>query len=727
MPIDHGNLPADADEEWTAVGGNTPKKTNAQCKQGQSTKKSSQNDPELGENQTTIIATTTPRRNESLHIIRINFKVIPTKAIKNLSVPDSISRIIASIKAADKSARLIATDEHGNEIEFHGGADITKDRGVNQDYVNQFIEQPKINKSNELTGLVILRSEAPFEDIKKNQISKRELNEEPRIFLTANYLNVVTPTAVGFFINTIPRPDKPEVFSKRLERFMEDNNGNIKFQLEHGPIWAPNHRVSVIKLMAAYEDKEAIRSIMEHYDSSPNNDTYVCMTEFGSLADEQKIKVIRCQMEYASNNRSIFITGFKAIYCEMRTGADPDQDPDGLDTVAYWIFNRTTSHGQKMFTRVYSATDGHVELHVQKHNFKEANDWARLATSQVAGQLNDESIAKVFIDPDEAMCAYSIAPDWKPHSLAAKVAALAEPQIVQQQRRRRDTVNMDYAKENTKRAAAAQAKNKRVGATKQRNNNRYMATSKPGPASNVSNAWTAGGTTYTTTPKTTNENPEMVKQSTKGNVEDEDGDKTMTDNSNETPTKTTTTAVSNKTNNYTDVTAQRLGNLERAMEKLATSNQLTNKSMLQLASTQRTTATQVSNLVQAVTKNKEDADEKHAETLEVMNGFNATFGKFQESFKSVGSTLEEMNKKYNKLAKTVDKLDEAHITIPSPARKIQRSYTTPTKTKVATKITHSTELFDSDDEFDTIKNKKVSQPNIHHSSDAEMTGAADEN
>ena len=723
MPIDHGNLSPDADEEWTAVGGNNPKKQAAQYKPGQSTEKSSQNDPELGENQTIIIASTNLRRNESLHITRVNFKVIPTRAIKNLSVPDSISRIIASIKTADKSARLIATDERGNEIEFHGGEDITKNRVANQDYVNQFIEQPKINKSNELTGLIILRSNATFDDIKKNQLSKRELNEEPRIFLTANYLTVVTPTAVGFFINTIPRPDKPDVFSKRLERFMENNNGNIKFQIEYGPIWAPNHRVSVTKLMAAYEDKEAIRSIMEHYDSSPNNDTYVCMTEFGSLADEQKIKVIRCQMEYASNNRSIFIAGFKAIYCEMRTGADPDQDPDGLETVAYWIYNRTTSHGQKMFTRVYSAIDGHVELHVQKHNFKEANDWARLATSQVAGQLNDESIAKVFIDPDEAMCAYSIAPEWKPHSLAAKVAALAEPQIVNQQRGRRATVNIDYAKGNTKRAAVAQANNKRAGDAKQRSSNRY--TSKTAhQASNVSNVWT-GGNTYTVSKSTGTTT--SVQQPVNEN-EDEDGDKKMSDGTNEeTPKKTTTKAAASKTSNYTDVTAQRLGNLERAMEKLATSNQQTNKGMLQLASTQRTTATQVSNLVQSVNTNKKDADDKHAETMEIMNGFNTTFGKFQESFKSVGTTLEQMNKKYKKLEATVGKLDEAHITIPSPARKIHRNYTTPTKAKVATKQPmHSTELFDTDDELDDNNNNQVSHHN-KYCSDAEMNGAADEN
>ena len=612
---DHGNLPLDADAGWTTVAGNVPKKQDAQGNSGQSTKKSNQNDQELGENQNIVIAASpTPRRKESLYVTRINFKVIPTKAIKNLSVPDSISRIIASLKAADKSARFIATDEHGNEIEFHGHGDITKNRVVNQDYVNQFVEQPKINKSNELVGLVILRSDTNFDEIKKNQLSKRELNEVPRIFLTANYLDVVTPTAVGFFINTIPRPDKPEVFSSRLERFMINHNGNTKYQLEYGPIWAPNHRVSVIKLMAAYEDKDNIRSIMEYFESGMSNENYVCMTEFGSLDDEQKIKLIRCQMEYAANNRSIFITGFKAIYCELRTGADPDQDPDGLETVAYWIYNRTTSHGQNMFTRVYSATNGTVELHAHKKNFKEATDWARLAVSQVAGQLNDASIDKVFVNPDEAMYEYSSAPEWKPHSLAAKVEALAEPQIVNQTRRRNEKVNIDYAKGNTKRGSEAKANNKLAGAARQQSSNRFAQNmGKKGiqTSNNASNTWTGKGTSTYTTNATPVATLELPVQHSVDNTEDDDGDTKMAEPKvapKEAPKEATTNApkfTTTKTSSKPtseDVNEQRIGNLERALEKLASSNTQTNRNMIQMAATQRTTATQVSNLVQTAHK-----------------------------------------------------------------------------------------------------------------------------
>lgn len=105
----------------------------------------------------------------------------------------------------------------------------------------------------------------------------------------------------------------------------------------------------------------------------------------------------------------------------------------------------------------------------------------------------------------------------------------------------------------------------------------------------------------------------------------------------------------------------------------------------------------------------------------VINGFNDTFGKFQTTYNDVKKSLDDLNTKYNTVVKTVKKLDETHIAVPSPARKIQRNYTTPPRAKVATKQSmHSTELFDTYEEFDN-------EDHLNLSSDAEMNGDADEN
>ena len=88
-----------------------------------------------------------------------------------------------------------------------------------------------------------------------------------------------------------------------------------------------------------------------------------------------------------------------------------------------------------MFTRVYGAVNGVVELHTSPENIKEAIEWARLAKKEIAGQLNGNSMIEVFEDPEEALDAMDTLPSWKPHSLSEKVALMDEPTLVTQARR----------------------------------------------------------------------------------------------------------------------------------------------------------------------------------------------------------------------------------------------------------------------------------------------------
>ena len=210
MTNDHGETPFGMTAEWTTVGSNGSKKQATHRTQGQTSEKSNQNHQAIGEIEQIIEIDQTPQRVDSSFITRINYKVIPTKDLKTISVPNSICRIIAAIKEADKNARIITVDEYDNEAEFHGSTDLQKNINDNQEYVNKFTQEPRINKSNQLVGLIILRSELTFKEVKKHQVTQKKLNDNPRIFLTVNQLDVVTPTAVGFFINTTPRPDKPE-------------------------------------------------------------------------------------------------------------------------------------------------------------------------------------------------------------------------------------------------------------------------------------------------------------------------------------------------------------------------------------------------------------------------------------------------------------------------------------------------------------------------------------
>ena len=110
MPIHHGETPSSPEATWTTTTRNTGKKQPPQASTSESRTKTTEKDPPEGEirKQATTIAT--PRHNESLYKTKINVTVRPTKDLEALSIPQSMTRIIATLQAADASARLITTD-----------------------------------------------------------------------------------------------------------------------------------------------------------------------------------------------------------------------------------------------------------------------------------------------------------------------------------------------------------------------------------------------------------------------------------------------------------------------------------------------------------------------------------------------------------------------------------------------------------------------------------------
>ena len=533
-------------------------------------------------------------------------------------------------------------------------------------------------------GLIVLRSDVNFKTIKKDQSYQKSLNESPRIFLVGNFLNVVTPSVVGFFTNMCPRPDMPETFEERLKQFIGPYNEDLKYQVEFGPIWAPGHRMNVFKLMAAYEDKEELRIIMENFPSHNDTDSYICMTEYGSLPVEQKIKTIRCQVEYASTYRSLFIQGYKSIQGPLREGANEADDVAGTYPVAYWIFNRETSYGKQMFTRVYEATGGSVELHTHKNTYKEATDWARLATSEIATQLNNASMKSVFWDPADADTLRATQPVWKPHTLSARVERLAEPQIIDNPRRRRDTVSIDYSMTNSKKKGTQPAR----AATPQANNPRT-------PQGRGSHAGRGGGGV---TPSTTTYN-----YTTKQVVTQEEQPMTTTHEIKKNPINSTETTnkaagINRYNQQVTDVADKRLGILERQMAQLAAAQAETNKSINKVATGQKINNQNITKLIAAVGHNKQDADNKHHHSATAINNI-------QQSLTDIAAYVQTFNANTAPQATNPQTTHQNHnnpsSTIAPPPNRgnSNRPPGEPPMSQLANLGNMSTELFDTYEEF----------------------------
>ena len=505
MTDNHGEMPTTTTTDWKTPESKQAKKKAYQDKVGAFIEKSKQNDPskpKIGAVSGVICSPRTPLRETSNFITRINFKVVPQKITKALSVLYNVITIMAAIQAADPLARIIVIDHEGNEKTFYGAKTVPPENNETQNFIKQFIEEPRITNRNELVGLFTLRSEVSFRDIKKNPVTQQLLNELPRIFLTQNRLAVVTPVLVGFFVNHCPRPDKPEVFESYVKQFIKEHNPNIQYQVDFGPVWAKNRKMSVYKLMSSQQDKEHLRTIMNEHRNDGHEVQYICASEYYSLNDQDKSKIVLTQLEFMNTTRSIFIEGYKTVLSELRIDAmkeesDDNEEEEEQENVATWIMQRESSNGEYMFTRIHEAVHGLVELYTTKENYKEAIDWARLATSEIAKELNDKSMEATFINVEDAENALATQPDWTPHTLAKRIENL-EPSAKTYQPRRRQPVAITYATTNSEtketQKATTTGKGKKGDNTSWNNaQSKVNNTSNHGPTTGITTAWTQPG------------------------------------------------------------------------------------------------------------------------------------------------------------------------------------------------------------------------------------------
>jgi hypothetical protein len=192
----------------------------------------------------------------------------------------------------------------------------------------------------------------------------------------------------------------------------------------------------MFKLMTLLANKEHLRTLMEYYHNEQENTENICAAKFYSLSNEGKITIIRNQVDFCTKTNLIFIQGFKDIDVPLRIDATED-DAEGSQTLANWLHKRTTTYGQQMFPRIYKPKNGTIEMYTPIANHKEAIDWARLSTSNIAKELNDKSMEEIFTKPKDAYDKLAVQPDWKPHTLAKRIENLVTPETTKNQGRRK--------------------------------------------------------------------------------------------------------------------------------------------------------------------------------------------------------------------------------------------------------------------------------------------------
>jgi hypothetical protein len=191
MTTHHGDPPLDAEANWTKETTYAAKNKEPTTKTGKDNEKNTQIEAQEDKNEASGTGTNAPRRNDSNYVTRINFKVIPDKNTKTLSVIHSINRILAATKAIDSTTRIIATDKDSNETEYIGAGqpNMPRNQVEARAYINQFVEEPRMTTRSELVGLITMRSYVSFRAIKKSPAVQQEATER----ISENILNAELP------------------------------------------------------------------------------------------------------------------------------------------------------------------------------------------------------------------------------------------------------------------------------------------------------------------------------------------------------------------------------------------------------------------------------------------------------------------------------------------------------------------------------------------------------
>ena len=705
MSNHHGEMPIKTTTDWHTAESKQAKKKAYQDKVSEFIGKNSQNDPQEAQNEEKppAVVKRAPLKAGSTFITRINIKVIPQKITTALSVLYNVIRIMTAIAAADNFARIIAIDHEGNEIEFFGAKTPPPDNKETQDFIKQFIEEPRITNRNELVGLITLRSEVDFRVIKKHPATQQKLNELPRIFLTQNTLSVVTPVLVGFFVNHYPRPDKPEAFGGYIDNFITAYDEDLEYQIDFGPVWAKNKKMSVYKIMTSQEDKETLRTIMTNYNNIDHQVHYICASEYYSLCDEDKTKIVASQLDFMNKTRSVFLTGIRTVQCNLRL-EEMDEDDDNIDdgehdTLATWLIARKTGAGETMFTRIHEACNGLVELYVKPENHKEVIDWARLATSEIMKELSDKSINEIFIDVEDANNQFATNPEWKPHTLSQRVEHLT-PSETPYQARRRSPVAITYGTANSEKEIEQKQPSKAKKETKgKRSSNTNTESGNTGGAvtTKANTTWmipsNSTGTKSTGTPADTSKLTTKTLGANKYKIASAAQDQRM----DKIEEAVEAIAIASK-NQKED---PRIASLEQHIASIAQSQNEANEALKKVLAGQGETKKFVKELTQKVKYNKKQADEDHKIMTDAMKMFHDNLVHSQTMINALqrGATAAE----------------------------------SPTRKKRATSKQQQDKLTDHDSDESSFNSVKmgplsaVTHPDNSFQSDAKMDGVADDN
>jgi hypothetical protein len=273
--------------------------------------------------------------------------------------------------------------------------------------LKHYLATPINGTNNMFFGKIHIHSNHTIKEYKQNNEFTQYLKNEG-IIVDINDLDDINPTQLGLYENI-------DIVHQRIKKMMPENTP--KFQLTIQTLFANSVNTKIVMIKCDERNKDELKTLFEELHNK-NKLNFFHWERFINLEPGQKLTIVNRNKEWRLKFRTYLIKGFidngnniPMIYKEDMANED---DPLLKTTVTKYLQNHIKDlKGNNLFEFVYPPINGVREVLVRAYNATLALEFINICHSELARNMDDESIHKVFENPITVLTSIS-ATVWTP-------------------------------------------------------------------------------------------------------------------------------------------------------------------------------------------------------------------------------------------------------------------------------------------------------------------------
>lgn len=331
---------------------------------------------------------------------------------KGQQVKYNISRIMAAlllgIQEVSDSASLGPLLQSDNDLPRINNIHQIPDE---EELLLKYIDNPRAMKTGSFYANIVVHCDFEIHELKKNAKFRQWITNE-RIHLEYYPLRAATPMNVGFLYNIIPRDDTLKIQCGRLRNMLPE--GCPDFHLVKQPLYMGKTKTMVLVMKADEPNIPLLAQLMNAVNKKRADIEYYPWDSYLALNRLQRLTIINSQNKFTSSFRTLMIHGFAdddddipMHYLEdNEENMQEDRAISPMETIGVTQYLRTvprSGKGTLLFAYVFPPILGIREVLVTHANAAEAASYVRVATGELAREMNQDAIKLVFRKPEAAV------------------------------------------------------------------------------------------------------------------------------------------------------------------------------------------------------------------------------------------------------------------------------------------------------------------------------------